>query len=60
MQPEVAFDGSNYLVVWYDDRDLYNEPAIYGARVSPNGVVLDRDGFGIGFADKLLCAHGWR
>ncbi len=47
-QPAVAFDGTNYLVVWADDRD--NHPAtgllhIYGARVSREGVLLDRDGF---------------
>jgi uncharacterized delta-60 repeat protein len=54
MRPEAAFDGVNYFVVWYDDRDHYNEPAIYGARISTSGSVLDRDGFRIGFADPWM------
>src|SRR6266542_541470 len=43
--PAVAFDGTNYLVTWdqgYPDGDLY------GARVSPQGAVLDGGGFLIG------------
>ena len=43
--PGVAFDGTNYLVVWTDFRE--GGPKVYGARVSPGGTVLDQDGFAI-------------
>jgi hypothetical protein len=47
--PMVAFDGTNYLIVWYDCRpqgsDLYG--SAYGARVSPTGSVLDNPSFKI-------------
>ena len=46
--PGVAFDGTNYLVVWTDSRE--GGPKVYGARVSPGGTVLDQDGFAISAA----------
>jgi hypothetical protein len=44
-QPALAFDGRNFLVVWTSASETH--PRIYGARVSPAGRVLDRDGIRI-------------
>jgi hypothetical protein len=43
--PKVAFDGTNFLVVWVDGRDFDYD--LYGCRVTPQGVVLDPSGFAI-------------
>jgi len=40
--PDVAFDGTNFLVVWCGPADTTY--AIFGARIAPNGSILDPGG----------------
>lgn len=46
----VAFDGSNYLVVWSDYRS-HTSYDIFGTRLAVDGTVLDEGGFLISDAD---------
>jgi hypothetical protein len=43
-RPSVAFDGRNFFTVWRDIRS----GGVYGARVRPDGKLLDPDGIPIG------------
>lgn len=44
--PAVAWDGTNFLVVWSDDRNP-SAANIYGTRITPQGEILDGTGFQI-------------
>jgi len=48
-EPDVDFDGTNFLVVW---EHWGHDDDIYGCRVSMTGEVLDEDGFIISNAKK--------
>lgn len=41
-EPDVAFDGTNFLVVWFRSE---TQRGVYAARVSQTGAVLDTEGF---------------
>ena len=42
LEPDVAFAGTNFFVVWEDERNAGDvHPDIFGTRVSIDGVVLD-------------------
>jgi hypothetical protein len=47
-KPSIAFDGTNFLVVYRVSRLATNQAYdIYATRITPNGVVLDSDGIPI-------------
>jgi hypothetical protein len=48
--PRVAFDGTNYLVVWQDE---HGHGLIFGGRVGSDGSVLDPQGFIVGAAEDM-------
>jgi hypothetical protein len=45
--PSVAYDGANFLVVWIGAEPGGFDGRIYGARVTPDGTVLDPVGISI-------------
>ena len=48
--PEIAFDGTNYIVVWSDMR-VAGHKTVYATRVTPAGTVLDPAGVQVGPED---------
>lgn len=57
--PALAFDGSNYMCVWQDNRlssDGSPQHDIFGARLSVSGTVLDPSGFCISSAASVQSA----
>ncbi|MDD1750738.1 MAG: hypothetical protein LUO89_12800, partial [Methanothrix sp.] len=42
-EPQLVYDGANYFVVWVDQRNSlsYSDNDIYGARIKPDGTLLD-------------------
>jgi len=49
--PSVSFGGADFLVLWSDER--LGASDVYGARVSPAGILLDPVGFGISTATNI-------
>jgi len=55
--PAVAWDGTNFLLIWVDRRNDVSGD-IYGARVTSEGVVLDSAGFPVSAASNLQDSPG--
>lgn len=53
LRPAVAFDGTNFLVVWDEESTIPNTDVIYAARVAQNGNLLDGQGIEIATGSDL-------
>jgi hypothetical protein len=47
LEPELAYGGGTFFLVWADDRDSLLGDEVRGARVGRDGTVLDPGGFAI-------------
>ena len=54
--PAVAFDGTNFMTVWHDERAPQTSQRLFGARVTQAGTLLDPGGFPIGEYPTLIGA----
>lgn len=59
--PVITWDGKNYVVVWQTNRKDPDNYDVYGARLSPEGRVLDPQGFSISIApsNQLFIDVAW-
>ncbi len=51
VDPALAFNGTDYVVAWTDSRSGYTD--VYGARVTPGGLVRDSAGIVIATGESL-------
>lgn len=51
--PAMAWNGTSYFVVWMDKRRGTWPTDVFGARVSPDGEVLDPTGIAVGLGGQL-------
>lgn len=56
-RPAAAFNGTDWLVVWDDNRGPGSPNDIYGVRVSADGVVLDPNGILIAVSTNSADKH---
>jgi len=56
VEPAVGWNGADFVVAWTDQRNAVvyfdERTEVYGARVTPDGVVIDQAGFAVG--DRAL------